>query len=54
VDLREHYRIEVPILRWLPMPDTESGVIRISCHAFNDRSDLEALAHGLRELLRAA
>ena len=54
VDLRARYRVEVPILRWRPTPDTESGVIRVSCQAFNDRSDLEALAGGLRELLRAA
>jgi isopenicillin-N epimerase len=51
VKLRERYRIEVPILRWRPTPSTESGVIRISCQAFNDRSDLETLAHALSELL---
>jgi isopenicillin-N epimerase len=51
IQLRERYRIEVPILRWRPRPNTESGVIRISCQAFNDRSDIEALAHGMTELL---
>jgi isopenicillin-N epimerase len=51
VMLRERYQIEVPILRWRPTPTTESGVMRISCQAFNDRSDIELLARGMSELL---
>jgi isopenicillin-N epimerase len=52
VKLRERYRIEVPMLRWRPTLDTESGVMRISCQAFNDRSDIEALAEGMEQLLK--
>jgi isopenicillin-N epimerase len=49
--LRERYQIEVPILRWWPTPGTESGVIRISFQAFNDRTDIDALAQGVTEVL---
>ena len=31
--------------------ELESGVIRISCQAFNDRSDIDALAQGMTEVL---
>jgi selenocysteine lyase/cysteine desulfurase len=41
----------VPILRWWPTPGTESGVIRVSCQAFNDRTDIDALAQGMTEVL---
>jgi isopenicillin-N epimerase len=47
--LWSQYRIEVPVTRW-----QGRRFLRVSCHLYNDRSDIERLAGALSELTAGA
>jgi isopenicillin-N epimerase len=52
VALRETFRIEVPIMRWrLGLDGRDRWVIRVSCQAYNEPSDLDALRSALTSRL---
>jgi selenocysteine lyase/cysteine desulfurase len=47
--LLARHRVEVPVIAW---PAPGQRLLRISAQLYNKRADYEALAEGLRELLR--
>ena len=51
--LREEHNIEVPFLRWRPVPGVEKWAIRVSCQAYNDTGDIEAMADALSASIAA-
>jgi isopenicillin-N epimerase len=49
IQLLEQFGVEVPLVPW---PDPPKRVVRISAQIYNQRSEYERLALGLREMLR--